>query len=39
MGHITDNIFAKVQEASVITNSNANGRVITRKVPTVIDLC
>lgn len=38
-GHITDNIFAEVQEAGVITNSTANGRVITREVPAVTDLC
>lgn len=31
-GHITDNTFVKVQEAGVITNSTANGRVITCKV-------
>lgn len=38
-GHVIGNIFVKVQEAGVIINSSANGRIITCKVPIVIDLC
>ena len=36
---MTDNIFAKVQEVEVITNSPADGRGITGEVPRVTDLC
>lgn len=38
-GHVIDNIFVKVQEAGVIINSSANGRIITCKVPIVTDFC
>lgn len=39
VGHATENIFAEVREAAVISNSTAHGRVIAREVPAVTDLC